>query len=101
MSKKVKPYKEPVFLFTSGSLRFAAWAGWYSALGHAEHSEQWVHQARTEWMKEMGAGRRFSFLDRYNQDLHNYIPPKRFREIIDQFLLTLQQEIRKGKKKSK
>lgn len=98
MPKKVKAYKEPVFLFTSGSLRFAAWSGWYSALGDVKHCERWAHQARTEWMKEMGAGRQFSFLGRYNQDLHNAIPPERFRELLDQFLQTLKQEIRKRKK---
>lgn len=101
MPKKVKPYKEPVFLFTSGSLRFAAWAGWYAALGDAKHCEQWTHQARTEWMKEMGAGRQFSFLDRHNHDLHDSISPERFRDLLDQFLKTLKQEIRKQKKISK
>lgn len=40
LSKIKKPYKEPVFLYTSGSLRFAAWAGWYSAFGDKELSDQ-------------------------------------------------------------
>ena len=40
MSKK-KPYKEPVFLFTSGSLHFAAWAGWCSAFGDKNNAEKW------------------------------------------------------------
>ncbi|OGL64452.1 hypothetical protein A3B21_05195 [Candidatus Uhrbacteria bacterium RIFCSPLOWO2_01_FULL_47_24] len=100
MPKKVKFYKEPVFLFTSGSLRFAAWAGWYSALGDAEQSERWAHQARAEWMKEVGAGRRFALLGRHNHDMYNYISPERFRDIFNTFLRTLQQEIRKGKKTS-
>lgn len=39
----MKQYKEPVFLFTSCSLKFAAWAGWYSAFGDEENAEKWVH----------------------------------------------------------
>jgi len=43
---KIKePYKDPVFLFTSSSLRLAAWAGWYSAFGDEERAESFVHQA--------------------------------------------------------
>lgn len=37
---KKKSYKNPVFLFTSCSLRFAAWAGWYSAFGDKEKSNK-------------------------------------------------------------
>ncbi|MDO8505578.1 MAG: hypothetical protein Q7S48_03300 [bacterium] len=101
MHKRIKSYKEPVFLFTSGSLRFAAWAGWHAARGYAEQSERWAHQARTEWLKEMGTGRQFSFLGRYNHDLYDSVSPERFRELLDQFLQTLKQEIRKRKKTSK
>ncbi|OGG03628.1 hypothetical protein A2W14_03850 [Candidatus Gottesmanbacteria bacterium RBG_16_37_8] len=59
---EVYDYKEPVILFTSGSLRFAAWAGWYSAIGEKELVEQWKHRAYTEWIKELGAGRRYAFI---------------------------------------
>lgn len=45
LKKRVSPYKEPVFLFTSCSLRFAAWAGWYSAFGDKKKTEQWIKQA--------------------------------------------------------
>src|SRR3989338_7647741 len=100
MPKKVKFYKEPVFLFTSGSLRFAAWAGWYSALGDAEQSERWAHQARAEWMKEVGAGRRFALLGRHNHDMYNYISPEPFPHFFKSIFANPQAEIRKGKKTS-
>ncbi len=69
MIQITKSYKEPIFLFTSGSLRFAAWAGWFSAFGNKDMAEKWIHQAHAEWIKELGIGRRFSFLDRYNSDI--------------------------------
>jgi len=56
-----KPYKEPLFLFTSGSLRQAAWAGWYSALGDKDNAEKFIHCAYTECTKEVAAGRKFDF----------------------------------------
>ena len=68
MSKK--PHKEPIFLFTSCSLRHAAWAGWYSALGDKENSEKFVHYAYAEWGKEIAAGRRFDFADRFNDGIY-------------------------------
>lgn len=96
MNKK-KPYKEPVFLFTSSSLRFAAWAGWYSALGDKEKTEQWIHQAHTEWIKEIGAMRRFSFLNTFNHEMWSLIPPERLRTILNVFFRTLKLEIKKRK----
>lgn len=39
MAKQKVSYKEPHLLFTSGSLRFAAWAGWYSARGEKKLAE--------------------------------------------------------------
>lgn len=56
---KKHPYKEPVFLFTSCSLRHAAYAGWYSAFGDQEKTENWLHSAHAEWSKEIGAGRQY------------------------------------------
>lgn len=79
-----QPYKEPVFLFTSCSLRFAAWAGWYSAMGDEKKTEQWCHQARSEWIKELAAGRRFVFAGRYNHDVYEYIDPKKINRINQQ-----------------
>ena len=68
---KHKPsYKEPLFLFTSSSMRKAAWAGWYSALGNAKEAEEWVHQAYSEWAKEIGGGRKYSFVSRYSNDIY-------------------------------
>lgn len=96
---KTKPYKEPVFLFTSSSLRHAAWAGWYSAFGDRENSEKWIHSAHAEWAKELGAGRRFSFLDRYSLDIWKYVPPKKLKQLVDSFFRDLGREIKKGKKK--
>ncbi len=50
MPKQKASYKEPHF-FTSGSLRFAAWVGWYSALGDKKLAEDWEHQAY-KWVKK-------------------------------------------------
>lgn len=76
-----KSYKEPVFLFTSSSLRFAAYAGWYSAFGDKEKTEQFVHQVHTEWAKEIGATRRFDFFDRHNHDMWKYIPEETMKKL--------------------
>lgn len=94
---KKKSYKNPVFLFTSCSLRFAAWAGWYSAFGDKEKTEQLVHQAHTEWTKEIGVTRRFDFFDRYNSDMWRYIPEKTMKKMIDKFFKEIKSEIKKGK----
>jgi hypothetical protein len=98
---KKKPYKEPVFLFTSGSLRFAAWAGWYSAFGDENNAEKWCHQANTEWVKEISFGRHFSFLGRYNHDMQSRIKPEKFEELLDDFLKKIKVELKKDKKKNK
>lgn len=97
ITKRKRPYKEPVFLFTSCSLRFAAFAGWYSAFGDSKNTENWVHQAYSEWAKEMGAGRKFSFFDRYNDDIWKYIPPETLKKLVDNFFKSLKKEIKKAK----
>lgn len=97
MVKSKKPYKEPVFLFTSSSMRQAAWAGWYSALGNRELTERYIHAAHSEWIKELGAGRRYDFLARHNDDVWRYIPEKRLKEIIDSLFKTIKAEVRKTK----
>jgi len=97
MLKSKKPYKEPVFLFTSSSMRQAAWAGWYSALGKKELTERYIHAAHSEWLKELGAGRRYNFLARHNGDIWKCIPEKRLKEIIGSFFKTVKAEIKKAK----
>lgn len=96
---KLKQYKEPLFLFTSGSLRFAAWAGWYSAIGDEKNTENWVHQAHSEWAKEMGAGRKFPFMSFHNQDIYQKIPEEILKRIVDNFMKQLKKEINKTRKK--
>lgn len=91
----MKSYKEPVFLFTSCSLRFAAWAGWYSALGDKKNAEGWVHQAHSEWIKEIGSGKKYDFLKRHNHDIWDKIPPERLEEMIKKFLGSIKREIKK------
>lgn len=97
MRKNKKPYKEPVFLFTSSSMRQAAWAGWYSALGNKELAEKHKYAAHSEWVKELGAGRRHSFLDRYNDDIWRCIPDKVLKELVDNFFRRVKGEIKKYK----
>ncbi len=99
MKKKVS-YKEPVFLFTSSSLRFAAWAGWYSAFGDKEKTEQFIHQAHTEWAQELGAGRRFDFFGRYNTDMWKYISKETMEKMVNTFFNEIKKEIKKGKEKA-
>lgn len=96
-AQSIKPYKEPVFLFTSCSLRFAAWAGWYSALGDKKNTESWVHQAHSEWAKEIGACRQYSFLNYRNSDLYFKLPPETLKKLVDQFLKSLKAELKKAK----
>ncbi len=98
MKKRKKPYKEPVFLFTSSSMRQAAWAGWYSAMGDQEMAEKYVHFAQGEWIRELGAGRRYNFLGRHNEDIWECIPEKRLSEIINSLFKNLKAEIKKYKK---
>ena len=90
-----EPYKEPVFLFTSCSLRQAAWAGWHSALGDRERAEQFCHAARAEWVKEIGGGRRYSFLRPQNYDIYSQIGPEILRDLIDKFLKSVKREIKR------
>lgn len=92
-------YKEPVFLFTSGSLRFAAWAGWHAARGDADAVEKWAHQARGEWIKEINAGRGYDFLGRFNHDLYTRVEPARLKKLMDDFLKNLKREVKKAKNK--
>ena len=97
MRKRKKAYKEPVFLFTSSSMRQAAWAGWHSALGNQQMAEKYVHSAHSEWIKELGAGRKYDFLGRYNEDIWKHIQEKKLKEIIDNLFKTLKTEIKKAK----
>ncbi|OGM68685.1 hypothetical protein A2975_02915 [Candidatus Woesebacteria bacterium RIFCSPLOWO2_01_FULL_44_14] len=94
------PYKEPIFLFTSSSLRFAAYAGWYSAFGQREKCEEWIHQAHREWVKELGAGRKYSFLDRTNDDMYKYIPGEVMDKLVNKFFRDIKEEIKKGRNKN-
>lgn len=92
----MKPYKEPVFLFTSCSLRFASWAGWYSAFGDRKNTEKWIHQAHTEWIKELGSDRKYDFVQRYNHNIWKKIPPERLKKMVDGFLKSIKKEIKKN-----
>ncbi len=97
---KIKSYKEPVFLFTSSSMRKAAWAGWYSALGNKEEAEKFIHEAYAEWAKEVSAGRKYSFADRFNHDIYYKIDFKKLQELTDKYLKDLKKEIKKAKQKA-
>lgn len=101
IAKRNKSYKEPVFLFTSSSMRQAAWAGWYSALGNRELRERYIHAAHSEWIKELGAGRRYNFLGRYNDDIWRHIPEEKLKEIINNFFKTIKIELKKLKTSTK
>jgi hypothetical protein len=93
--RKKKPYKEPVFLFTSCSLRQAAWAGWHSAFGDRERAENFCHSARAEWVREIGGGRRYPFLRPHNYDIYSEIRPEVLRDLIDKFLKSIKREIKR------
>jgi len=93
MSKK--PYKEPLFLFTSGSLRQAAWAGWYSALGDKDNAEKFIHCAYGEWAREIGVGRKFDFAGRFNRDVYLKIDFDKLKKLTDKYLEDIQKEIKK------
>ena len=95
--KIAEPYKDPVFLFTSSSLRLAAWAGWYSAFGDKERTESLVHQAYAEWGKEIGTGRNYSFVKSHNDDLYHNIPEEKLKELANNFLKQLKKELKKAK----
>lgn len=100
MKNKKQPYKQPMLLFTSGSLRFAAWAGWYSALGEVEHAESWKIQAMKAHVQELGAGRQFLFLRHDNNDMRDYIPAEILKKLLDNLYKSIKAEIRKGKAKA-
>ncbi len=51
-------------------MRKAAYAGWYAAFGDEESAREWVHEAYAEWAKELGAGRQYSFMDRFSDDIY-------------------------------
>ena len=99
-AKTNKTYKEPVFLFTSSSMRQAAWAGWYSAFGNKKQTERFVHSAHSEWLKELGAGRRYEFLDRYNNDIWKYVPEKKLKILINNLFKSIKEEIKKSRANS-
>lgn len=94
---RIKSYKEPVFLFTSSSMRKAAYAGWYSALGSEKEAEEFVHHAYAEWAKEISAGRRYSFADYFSNDIYYKIDSKKLKELTDKYLRDLKKEIKKAK----
>jgi hypothetical protein len=96
-----EPYKEPVFLFTSSSMRQAAWAGWYSAFGDEENAKKFVHYAYAAWGKEIAAGRRFDFSDRFNNDIYFELDFKKLKELTDKYLKDINNEIKKSKLKAK
>ncbi len=81
-------------------MRQAAWAGWYSALGNKEMAETYIHAAHSEWIKELGAGRKYGFLNRHNNDIWKYIPEKRLKDNINRFFKTIKAEIEKSKASS-
>ena len=86
-------------MFTSSSLRFAAWAGWHSAFGDAKAAESWAQLARAEWLKELAAGRGYNFLSRYNNDIYSYMDHKLLKKLQDDLLKTLKREIKKAKQR--
>jgi hypothetical protein len=92
-----KSYKEPLFLFTSGSLRQASWAGWYSALGDKDNAEKFIHYAYTEWAKEVAVGRKFDFAGRFNTDAYFKIDFEKLKNLTDKYLKDIQKEIKKAK----
>lgn len=98
MSKK--SYKEPVFLFTSSSMRQAAWAGWYSALGDEENAEKFIHEAYAEWGKEIAAGRKLDFANRFNSDIYYKLDFEKLKELTDKYLRNINSEIKKSKNKT-
>lgn len=92
-----KSYKDPIFLFTSGSLRQAAWAGWHSALGDKNNTEKFIHYAYAEWAKEVAAGRKFDFAGRFNMDVYSKIDFEKLKNLTDKYLKDIQKEIKKAK----
>jgi len=93
-----EPCKEPVFLFTSSSMRQAAWAGWYSAQGDKENAEKFCHAAYAEWAKEISAGRRFAFAEKYSNDIY-HLDPETLKRLTDKYLKDIGAEVKKKKKK--
>ena len=93
-------YKEPVFLFTSSSMRIAAYAGWYSAIGDEKEAERSVRQAYADWAKEIGAGRKYDFLGRFNNDIYKKIDFNKLKKLTDAYMLAIKKEIKKYPKES-
>ena len=96
MTKK-KSYKEPVFLFTSSSMRMAAWAGWYSALGEKDKTQKFIHYAYATWAKEISAGRKYDFASRFNNDIYFKIDFEKLKNLTDKYLEDMKKEIKKAK----
>jgi hypothetical protein len=96
-SKTKTSYKDPIFLFTSGSLRQAAWAGWYAALGDKKQAEGYKVAAMAEWTKEIGSIRGYSFLKKHSREIYSYVPKEALSKLLDDFLKEVKKEIRKGK----
>ena len=92
-----KSIQDPVFMYTSGSLRYAVYLGWYSALGDEKLMKQWQHQAHEEWVKEVSGYRKYDFMGRHNHDMYDWISTKRMKELVDEFLKKIKTEIKVGK----
>jgi hypothetical protein len=97
LTKEKGVYKEPIFLFTSSSLRFAAYTGWYSAFGEEDECKKWMHQAHCEWIKELCSGRRYSFLNHQNDDMYKHIPSDIMDKLVTKLAKGIKNEIKKGK----
>lgn len=96
MNKQLS-YKEPVFLFTSSSMRKAAYAGWYSALGDAKKTREFIHEAHAEWAKEIGAGRKYFFTSCFNNDIYKKVDFDKLKKLTDKYLLDIKKEIKNNK----
>jgi len=94
-----KSIQDPVHMYTSGSLRYAAYSGWYSALGDEKPMKQWQHQAHEEWIKEVSGYRKYDFMGRYNHDMYEWIKPERMKDLVNEFLKKIKKEIKIGKSK--
>lgn len=96
MTKQKSSYKSPEFLFTSGALRFAAWAGWHSAHGEKKLAEDWKLYAMSEFIKDISAGKGYSFLKDDSREIITYIPSETLKKLLDDFLKAIKKEIKKG-----
>ena len=61
----------------------------------AKEAEEWVHQAYSEWAKEIGGGRKYDFTGRYSDGIYWKADFEKLKKLTDKYLKDIKKLIKK------